>query len=105
MRPQDKKHGLLLLWGWRHTGSDQSHRVDPKQGLACIPCPQPQRTEESKSWSALFPTPLFIQPHHPRTATELAASWVFLLLKPEEQLGILNNYFCDDGDIQTILGP
>lgn len=60
---------------------------------------------ESKSRSAFLLTPLFIQPHHPQTATELAALWVFLLLKPEEQLGILNNYFCDDSDIQTILRP
>ena len=31
--------------------------------------------------------------------------WVFLLLKPKEQLGIFNNRFCNDSTIQTILGP
>lgn len=31
--------------------------------------------------------------------------WVFLLLKPQEQLGIFNNYFGGASDIQAILSP
>lgn len=78
---------------------------DPKQSL-CLPSASPAPGHrESEPWSAFCPVPLFIQPHHPQTTTELPALWVFLLVPPEEQLDILNNYFGDDRDIQTILGP
>lgn len=38
-------------------------------------------------------------------AAKLAGVWVFLLFKPEEQLGILNNSFRYDSDIHTIPSP
>lgn len=93
---------LLPLQKGRYTGNQQATAQIFCWACAYIPSPRGWR---SKTTDNLPPSSLLQSTTSPPSATELAALWTLLFLKPAELSGLLKHYFNGDSDIQTIPSP